>query len=237
MKKSSRLMVIAAFIAAVFTATPAMSDNIVDIDIVAAGTTTPVTELLAGADYEFRIWIENDVTVGEFEFPLMFWTDDGADWEWRDVGGFGSPGCITVVPESRYGQTDYYVYTDQVYDGIPPDSMKIYGLTDYYPLLPGPLEHMLSIHFTPTDVGTICMDSTYYGLWWLGGPGNNPIPGWPHGGRCWEVVDDINVCGDANNDDVINILDVTHLINYLYMDGPAPNCAGGTADPAPAIKE
>ncbi|MEW5924218.1 MAG: dockerin type I domain-containing protein [Candidatus Zixiibacteriota bacterium] len=29
-------------------------------------------------------------------------------------------------------------------------------------------------------------------------------------------------CGDLNNDDSINILDVTFLINYLYRGGPAP---------------
>jgi len=31
------------------------------------------------------------------------------------------------------------------------------------------------------------------------------------------------VCGDANGEGNINILDITFLINYLYKDGPAPN--------------
>jgi len=31
------------------------------------------------------------------------------------------------------------------------------------------------------------------------------------------------VCGDLNDDEVINILDVTFLISYLYMGGPAPD--------------
>jgi hypothetical protein len=30
------------------------------------------------------------------------------------------------------------------------------------------------------------------------------------------------VCGDANNDGVVNILDIAFLINYLYKGGPAP---------------
>ncbi|UCD94306.1 MAG: hypothetical protein JSU69_11175, partial [Candidatus Zixiibacteriota bacterium] len=30
------------------------------------------------------------------------------------------------------------------------------------------------------------------------------------------------VCGDADNDDVINIFDITFIVNYLYKDGPAP---------------
>ncbi|UCD93435.1 MAG: choice-of-anchor J domain-containing protein [Candidatus Zixiibacteriota bacterium] len=31
------------------------------------------------------------------------------------------------------------------------------------------------------------------------------------------------ICGDADNDGVINILDVTFIVNYLYKDGPAPD--------------
>lgn len=35
-------------------------------------------------------------------------------------------------------------------------------------------------------------------------------------------VYDSYLCGDPNNDEAINILDVTFLISYLYKDGPAP---------------
>ena len=31
------------------------------------------------------------------------------------------------------------------------------------------------------------------------------------------------VCGDANGDETVNLLDITFLINYLYKGGPAPN--------------
>jgi hypothetical protein len=37
---------------------------------------------------------------------------------------------------------------------------------------------------------------------------------------------DINpafICGDANNDDEVNILDITFIIAYLYQGGPAPD--------------
>jgi hypothetical protein len=33
-----------------------------------------------------------------------------------------------------------------------------------------------------------------------------------------------DVPGDANNDGTVNILDITYLINYLYLGGPAPPC-------------
>ena len=32
----------------------------------------------------------------------------------------------------------------------------------------------------------------------------------------------VYICGDANDDDAVNILDITHLINYLYKGGPPP---------------
>ncbi|UCD94945.1 MAG: SBBP repeat-containing protein [Candidatus Zixiibacteriota bacterium] len=31
------------------------------------------------------------------------------------------------------------------------------------------------------------------------------------------------VCGDANDDEAINILDVTYIVNYLYKEGPEPD--------------
>ena len=31
-------------------------------------------------------------------------------------------------------------------------------------------------------------------------------------------------CGDVNDDSSINIFDITHLISYLYLEGPEPDC-------------
>lgn len=31
------------------------------------------------------------------------------------------------------------------------------------------------------------------------------------------------VCGDADGSEVVNILDVTYIVNYLYKDGPVPD--------------
>jgi hypothetical protein len=33
---------------------------------------------------------------------------------------------------------------------------------------------------------------------------------------------EIGICGDANGDDFVNILDVTYLVDYLYLGGPPP---------------
>ncbi|UCD93454.1 MAG: dockerin type I repeat-containing protein, partial [Candidatus Zixiibacteriota bacterium] len=33
----------------------------------------------------------------------------------------------------------------------------------------------------------------------------------------------IGICGDANNDEAVNILDVTFIVNFLYKNGPDPD--------------
>ncbi len=39
-----------------------------------------------------------------------------------------------------------------------------------------------------------------------------------------DACDEGPICGDANNDTVINIKDIVRLIDYLYKDGPEPGC-------------
>ena len=68
-------------------------------------------------------------------------------------------------------------------------------------------------------------EATVYVRWTMGATDYyTRYPGWN--------IDDVEVlaynciafmCGDANGDDNINILDITFLINYLYKSGPAPD--------------
>ncbi|MCK4385127.1 MAG: dockerin type I repeat-containing protein [candidate division Zixibacteria bacterium] len=54
-------------------------------------------------------------------------------------------------------------------------------------------------------------------------------PGWRY---CGWNIDDIHllslvcggVCGDVNGDGEIDIEDAVYLINYLFTDGPPPQC-------------
>ena len=32
-----------------------------------------------------------------------------------------------------------------------------------------------------------------------------------------------SICGDANNDSTVNIFDITAIIEFLYLEGPAPD--------------
>ncbi len=41
--------------------------------------------------------------------------------------------------------------------------------------------------------------------------------------RCVRDIDDTSSCGDINDDDNVNLLDITFLIDYLYSGGQAPD--------------
>ena len=47
----------------------------------------------------------------------------------------------------------------------------------------------------------------------------------------WEDFGSLSCCvkaGDANHSGVVNIQDITYVINFLYKSGPKPPCQGGT---------
>jgi len=56
-------------------------------------------------------------------------------------------------------------------------------------------------------------------------PGNNFCPMWRYNRRlnATKYFFIPGICGDVNDDQVINIFDVTYLISYLYLSGPPPN--------------
>ena len=37
-------------------------------------------------------------------------------------------------------------------------------------------------------------------------------------------------CGDVNNGDALNILDIVYLINHIYKSGPEPDCGRTVMD-------
>ena len=75
----------------------------------------------------------------------------------------------------------------------------------------GSTNYRLSGTISQTAVGTGSSDAygLSHGFWQDFGPAGP--------GCC-------NYAGDASNNDMLNILDVTYVINYLYKGGPAPVC-------------
>ncbi len=48
--------------------------------------------------------------------------------------------------------------------------------------------------------------------------------GWGDYSSVWSFTTEISwVCGDASGDGLVNLIDITALINYLYKEGPAPD--------------
>jgi hypothetical protein len=90
--------------------------------------------------------------------------------------------------------------------------------------------------YTVEDTGTICLDTLLF-------PPENTLkfvtpPRYPLGftpqfvPRCFHLRP--YLCGDANGDEIVNIVDAAYLANYLFKAGPAPvsssdvNCDGET---------
>ncbi len=214
---------------------PAMSANLVDIDVVKSGESESVDILYTGVDYEFRIRFENDATLNTICNGFRIWSMGGATWDWLDMGGYGMSGCVTVRPGCRLDPPwDVFIFTGLIveehsWNEVSPDTILFGGSTmpGINGITPGPLEHMISIHFRPTAPGIICIDSTLvppsnvfiwqdYGVF-------TPGVTWSPGGLGWAVMDPY-VCGDVNEDDLVNILDIVHLINFKYKDGADPAC-------------
>lgn len=99
---------------------------------------------------------------------------------------------------------------------------------------PGPLEHWLSIHLTPTaptndQTYQLCLDITqslgpidfafsdYYGL----GMTVTFLDDNNDGIWCWPVM--AYIPGDANGDRLMNIGDAVYIVNRIFRDGPPFN--------------
>ena len=87
-----------------------------------------------------------------------------------------------------------------------------------------PLETRLEFWFRIDDYGTFCVDSSYkstmtglFAWHW-----DVPMPNF-YGPHCWEVGEpSVYMCGDANFDQAINLLDVSYLVDFIYRNGPQP---------------
>jgi hypothetical protein len=123
------------------------------------------------------------------------------------------------------------VYSQQAFgvDGIAEDTLAVGGARiGGSGFEPGFSENAWWIETIPQNIGdTLCIDTvTTYppanNWYWSSTSGGFP-PEWI-GRRNYFVADpeEVLICGDVNCDMGVNILDITFLIAYLYMDGPEP---------------
>jgi hypothetical protein len=200
------------------------------------GTTDTI---FVGGHYDFRIFIENDLAILGIHLPFEIGSPQDLAWSWlAHPGGIGySSHCITAIEESRLDGGAALDMTgllatenfDSPYgDGFA--NLAVGGVAMLEGVEPGPLEHMISVHFRmdgsepPLEngvVGVMCMDTACL-------PPCDHI-GWidMHGmtifadieGGCWPVK---LLCGNPNGDNDVNVGDAVFMINYVFFDGPAP---------------
>lgn len=228
---------------------PLMAADQVYIDVVPRGQTKPVSNLFVGLNYEFRVWVENDVPITSMRITLRNWvaltknlepeSEMGSFFSWLNVGGYGPTGlstghaCVTVVPGSRLDPPEYvwdYSNTLRVWEynmnEISPDTIGFGGTAINHGLPAGPLQHMASVHFKPnlpsTGQRVLYLDSASVS------PGGGVVFFDGTGIKItpqfstaspWFVT---TICGDVNADGVINITDAVYLVRFIFKGGPAP---------------
>jgi len=155
-------------------ASPTTAAYLVAVDAADGVGVAPLGTLIAGQEYIFRVYLENDEQINGFQTGFSISSADGATWTWNsqpDGYGPNGPGTggqyVTTVEGCRMNPTaDVWdlgdlVVAEQNIDGISPDTIFPGGASFWGGMPAGDLEHMLSLHFTPITVGTICLDSTF----------------------------------------------------------------------------
>ncbi|MEZ5357992.1 MAG: T9SS type A sorting domain-containing protein [Candidatus Zixiibacteriota bacterium] len=231
----------------------AAAGNVVDL-----GINSTTDTIFADQANEFLISLENDVTLGGLGLGFHIWSPDDASWTWNAQSeGLGSNQILTVVPGSRMSPPNTVwdlggmQITDTTLDGISPDTIMFGGAALNGGLASGPLEHMISLHFTPNlptavDEGIICIDSTYvppagsFVFVDAGGGTFVPSVAWSEGGRCY-VVDKIeNQCPEfvSGNPSTMSVshcgsnsvvLSATDFEGDAIQFGISANTGNGTA--------
>ena len=171
---SSLTIVLTAVVVVLMVSLPrqTMATNAIDVDVVIAGQTGPTDSLIAGIDYDFRIWFENDFHLGSFNLGFKFWSDDGAVFNLQpQANGYGASQLVGVIPYTRmWDETnpnntvwDLDLLVDEGHvDGSPYDSLKFAGvaLADGMPV--GSLEPMITLRVRidgSSGGKTLCIDT------------------------------------------------------------------------------
>jgi len=210
------------------------------IDVVRAGQAAAEDTILVGCPQEFRLWIANPDTLGAISLGLRIWSPDGLAWTWEaQPNGWGDNGqgtgcaCVTNVAGSRMDDPDsvwdlygFFVNENDL-DGVSPDTMQVGGIGVNGRLSPGPLEHMLSLHFSADlpygETRTLCIDSTFIppagDFIFVDALGDASVPD-VVSTTCWPVM---ALCGDVDDDIAINVGDAVYLIAYIFKGGPPPD--------------
>ncbi|MEZ5358559.1 MAG: hypothetical protein R3F48_06970 [Candidatus Zixiibacteriota bacterium] len=229
------------------------SRNSVDIRI---NTGFDDDTIRTGCPATVDFYIENDFRLIAFnQMPSVenniriSWDLGGGNLLWQDIGGYGSFGCVNLVPCTRLTPIELVFEIFQIeesgqccpatFDGISPDCISPGAtnlLGDETGLLPGPLVHVLSYNFIIDTVvgnmGYVSLQGDYYNRFHFIGDTTSDysVVTTYNGHEIMYTYPVINAkrcdseCGDTNCDGSVNVGDVVHMINYIFKGGEEP-CA------------
>ncbi len=200
-----------AVLCAILVMLPEISPAANRVEITTGKTGYPAADtVFLGSPYEFRVALENDVTLAGISLGLQISSPDGAEWRWDSQpdgygpSGYGTGGqYLTIVPQSRMDPVasvwDFssLLVSERNMDGNSPDTVFPGGTALNGGLAPGPLQNMMAIHYTTLragsgEVGTLCIDSCFVppaGSWLFVEAGtSSSIPPEFAGPFCWPVA-------------------------------------------------
>jgi len=192
----------------------AQSANRAGMNVVDAASQIEADTVIIGNNYEFQLFIENDVTWMAMQYGIQIYSPEGATWTWNSyASGYGPSQLVYVVPGGRmdppatvWDMTSLLV-TEQDVDGHSPDSFLLGGLAMNNGLSPGPYEHMMSLNVkiispaTSGAVGSICIDSSFIppsGTFLFSDASGSTHPINIDGPFCWPVTYSCPYDGDGD---------------------------------------
>jgi len=212
----------------------------------------PKDTVFIGVSNFLEVWIENDDSIWGMSLGFECSNYSGTvDWDQN----YGNNPPFNKENDAANAFTDF-LYNLRSWDDLAlPDSMLMGGIyiqPNGSPLLPHSLRRCYTLKFkipAGQPLGSFCVDNIFFppaGIWEFYGDHSNRIvpnyngcvnqsvanPDCP--AVCFPMAVIDYICGDADGDGEVNVVDMVFLMNYIFMAGPAPypydagdtNCSG-----------
>ena len=175
---------------------------------------------------------------GKVDLHMMFDNDDTLTAMVHPFSWAGSSDSITLVAKNCdnsgwFAGSGAAIFDQKICRFDPPDKQMVNGLrfTCQTCVVPPGANRLYAVWTfnVQTENSILCMDSTFMTptnhLRWINIKSAGITPQYTK--RCWVIAKSPAVCGDANSDGKVDLVDIVYLINYVFYGGPPP---GGSAD-------